>query len=219
MYMTAPMGVMQMVQTPLQPPATPTPQVVPAAQRLLASAIVGTPSAPATQADRKPLIEQTGNQPRGGNSTPEQSDPANESPASTTTRLLNSVAERREPPRLSWPSNASFAAQLMAQEDMGELALPAQTAIADMLKRTADKKSDAASLTLAALRQRGSNPESLTATPLVQSTLRRDVSGAVQVPRGAGAYAQASARMAKLAAIEDAPPEVLADTELRREMA
>ena len=222
MFMTAPMGMMQTVQPPL--PQTPafTPQVAPAAQRVLASAVAGTAPAPFANPDRKsmatpppksPMIAQPAVTPESM-LWKESAAPQTVSSTATTASLLAS----QQNPRTTFitvPNTAGFAAQLLAQEDMAELALPQNPNVADMMKRIADKKATAA--LPSPLRTADAPADTIRFATLPANTLnavmRREMQGSVLVPRGAAAYAQAQQRIRS-----DAPQMVRDDEAMIEEL-
>lgn len=214
MYMTAPMGVMQTVQTPL--PVTPqaAPQAnTPAAQTQLANAVSGTGAAPSANPDRKPFPTLPT---RAGIVSPETLllQEAEQAPASGSTAALTAtmLAAAQQPARrlqtLVLPNNAGFAAQLLAQEDAAGIAMPAAPNIADLMKRVADRKPQPQGLPTPTARSDDSDIRF--ATPpqnALNAVMRRDVQGSV-TSRGAQAYLQAQQRIVRVetrstAAIEE----------------
>lgn len=203
MFVTAPMGVMQQVQPlPAQPSLTP--QVVPAAQRELASAVSGLVSALATNPDRKQSPQTQTPQssaPRTASNTPAPVTPESwllqevpdEAPGQTTFRVLSGTQPQQ---RSLQTGNAGFAAQLLAQEDMAEVALPQTPNVADMLKRLVESRT---ATTAAQVTDRTANTLSMLAVPpsTLNTVVRRDTYGSVLMPRGASAYQQAQLRLVK----------------------
>lgn len=203
MFVTAPMGVMQQVQ-PLPAPPSLTPQVAPAAQRELASAVSGLVSALATNPDRKqgPQTQTPpSTAPKTANAAPAPVTPESwllqetpdEAPEQTAFRLLGNAPQRSALPT----NNAGFTAQLLAQEDMAEVVLPQTPNIADMLKRLVESRAGTAS---AQTPERiSANALSMLAVPAstLNTVVRRDTYGSVLMPRGASAYQQAQWRLVK----------------------
>ncbi len=207
MYMTAPMGVMQQVQPPLTQTPSFLPQVAPAAQRILASAVSSTTPVPVSQSDRKqepaanarPLSALPSGAVMPDDVTPEI--------AKQTTQSLLATLPQTKPTTLNAPNNAGFAAQLLAQEDMAEVALPQTSNIADILKQVADRK---APLPEAPARTQAPSEPIQFATPpasTVNTVMRRETQGAVMVPRGTAAYAQAQWRMQRSETLRPAEQE------------
>lgn len=226
MFMTAPIGVMQQIQ-PLPAPPSFTPQVAPAAQRLLANAVSSSVPVPFVYPDRTKSNPQPQAQTTHAKAsvpaavTPESliwqeaAEPASTSVAAeTTARMLNMAQSPRSNP-VTLPNSIGFAAQLLAQEDMAEIALPQTPNVADMLKRLAERKTDTSQLTTpdTSLR-RDTTTNVMTMLPNPNGTLnavmRRDTYGSVLMPRGASAYQQAHLRMIKPEAHRPAPEEDIA---------
>lgn len=217
MFMTAPMGVMQQVQPPLAVAPSHTPQVAPAAQRLLASAIAGTTPAPFANPDRKQA--QTGPQPKTPSLTPAPVSPESwvlsETPdaASAPMPMASRLPATLQPAPVRTPGDAGFAAQLLAQEDMAEIALPQAPNIADILKRLIDRRQGDSQP--AAQKPRPQEPELVRfATPpanTLNTVMRRDTFGSVMVQRGAASYLQAQQRMNRPHASAALSEEELAD--------
>lgn len=205
MYMTAPMGVMQSVQAPL--PVTPqaAPQATaPAAQTQLANAVSSTGAAPSANPDRKPFPTLPT---RAGIVTPETlllqeaepTPPASGSTAALTASMLAAAQQpARRPPTLALPNNAGFAAQLLAQENAADIAMPAAPNIADLLKRVADRKPQPQGLPIST--QTSDESGIRYATPpqnALNAVMRRDLQGSV-TSRGAQAYVQAQQRILRV---------------------
>lgn len=203
MFVNAPMGVMQQVQ-PLPTPPSLTPQVAPAAQRELASAVSGSVPVLTANPDRKQSPQtQT---PKATPATPSPVTPetwllqetvTDEAPGETTFRLLNDTSSRS----ISRMDNAGFATQLLAQEDMAEVTLPQTPNVADMLKRLTESRTSAAQASPVSVQERaGTAALAMLAVPAssLNTVVRRDTYGSVLMPRtGATAYLQAQQRLVK----------------------
>ncbi len=196
MYVNAPMGVTQAAQAPVPVAPTVTPQVTPAARRLLSIAVTGTSTPPQVAPDRKFVAPAASSRPPVVSLAPDVTTDAEAVDGAVTTRqLLQSVTPKQTASLL--PSNmAGFAAQLLAQEDMSEIMLPASVQISDMLKKISDKKQNTAQATTAPI-MLGANEKTIrvTSQPVLNTVMRRDTQGAVQVPGGAPSYMQAAQRM------------------------
>lgn len=215
MYMTAPMGVMQQVQAPLAQAPSFVPQVAPAAQRILASAVSSTTPVPVTNPDRK-QAPSVASAPRPqlavASAAPVTPERMAWEESNRTVQTIVSSLNPAKPPPLNLPDNAGFAAQLLAQEDMAEITLPQTPNIADMLKRVAERKSPQPHTLETPVRTPSppSGPMPIAPQPAaLNAVMRRDTQGAVLVPRGIAAYAQAQWRIQRAEAAAHAPDEQL----------